>query len=174
VFNNKLLEEMINSPYKDRLPKMEQEILHLSMKRIPQRDIAGFFGISQGAISSRLSRSHARLLFMKNLDDLRKQTGVTDLDKTLGEKFSPFEVELLKTMLETASQSETAEVLNALFNLKDQKRMNQIKVRHRFWKYLNVMKKFDLPYYPLFELLSRNLYMLREIKLPHFYKGNKL
>jgi predicted transcriptional regulator len=169
------LESEIDNPDLQKLPHTEQEIFNLRIiRKKSQRDISKIFNMTQGAVSHRLSKIRARLSLMKEFEALKSQAGITDIEKSLSKNFNPFETELLKTMLETSCQSETAVILNSVFNLYGSKKMNQIKVRHCFLRCLNRMKKMESACYPIFELLSRNLYMFHEVKLPHFYRRPKI
>jgi hypothetical protein len=167
---HQLFEE--NPDFVNRLPRMEQELCNLYIvKSFDQKNIAQLYGITQGAVSSRLKRITERLQFMKQIS---LNFDITQFDQTLSPLFNPFEIELLRSMLETTCQSETARRLNVLFNLtkksnsKKYNSMNQVKVRYRFEKCLNELKKYHHPYYELFKMIKQNLYLLYEVKLPHF------
>jgi predicted transcriptional regulator len=166
-----LLMKEIDSPYLRRLSKIEQEIFSLRViRKKPQQEIARIFDMTQGAVSHRLSKIRARLSFMRELDAVQSQAGIRDIKESLSKEFNHFQTELLKTMLETSCQSDTAAILNSMFGLYGDKKMTQIKVRHGFLMCLNKMKKRGSPCYPIFELISKNLYMLHEVRLPQFHR----
>ena len=162
-------------PFLNKLPTREVDLLELYYcERKNQKDIAKIFGVTQGAISSRLARAQTRLVFLRNLPKISED----ELDGRLNKYFSRLELEIIKTMLKTTCQSKTAELINQRFGLKDEKnRMTQVKVRHRFEKCLLFLKKQkdkepDLSRYcHLLEYIKKNLYKLHEVKLPHFDRG---
>jgi hypothetical protein len=107
---------------------------------------------------------------------------VTDeeIDQALGNIFDPMEIEIIKCMKETTCQSRTAEIINERFQLTDEKhRMTQVKVRHRFEKCLVRLSTLQngcqeyARFYNLLVIIKGNLYMLHEVKLPHFDRGSK-
>ena len=139
-----------------------------------QKDIAKMFGVTQGAISSRISRAKKRLEFLRDLPKL----GDSELDDMLGSHFETIEIDIIKYMIMTTCQSKTAEIINEKFGLKDtKKRMTQVKVRHRFEKCLQILsdlrknKPEMAKYYNLLDFIKKNLYKLHEVKLPHFDRG---
>ena len=151
------------SSYVNRLPLTERQIYDYYVVRgMNQKEIAKILNMTQGGISSRVKRLLRRIDFLKRLEVY----DILSIDQDLSSLFNIFEIELLKGMLETTNQSETARRLNVLFNLQGNRAMNQIKVRYRFNKYLEKLK--DTKYYDLFMLIYNNLYMLHEVKLPHF------
>jgi predicted transcriptional regulator len=176
--NQVTLDQMIqeNPDFVKKLPKVEQELCELYFtKKMCQKEISYLWGITQGAISSRLSRVKKRLEFMKELSNF----DITNFDEMLSPFFDAFEIELLRTMMETTCQSETAHRLNNLFNLTEEpafysglnpkyNAMTQVKVRHRFEKCLMKLKFCKHPYHELFLKIKQNLYMFHEVKLPHF------
>jgi predicted transcriptional regulator len=156
-----------------KLPKMEQELCDFYLvKRFNQKEIASLLGITQGAISSRLTKIRKRLKFMKYLSSF----DISTLNQILSPLFSSFEIELMRGMLETTCQTETARRLNVLFNLTEKpimshqrhNSMNQVKVRHLFEKCLHKLSQHKHPYYDLFLAVKQNLYMLHAVKLPQF------
>lgn len=159
-------------PFLSKLPEREQDLIELYYRfRKNQKDIAKMFGVTQGAISSRLSRAMKRLEFIRDLPKI----AIEDIENTLGNYFEPVEIEIIKGMMETTCQSRTAIIINKKFNLdNDKSRMTQVKVRHRFEKCIMQLKdlmKFDSelkPYYDLLIFIKNNLYKLHEVKLPHF------
>jgi predicted transcriptional regulator len=165
-----------NPGFFERLPKAEQNLYELHIvKKFNQKEIASLLGVTQGAISSRLSKIVKRLEFMQKLSKF----DLSEFENKLRTLFDPFEIELLRGMLETTCQSETARRLNVLFNLmekcenvKNYNAMTQVKVRHRFEKCLLKMQKENHPYFDLFSFVKKNLYIMHEVKLSHFSRRN--
>lgn len=162
-------------PFLSRLPPREVDLIELYYcKGKNQKDIAKIFGVTQGAVSSRLARAKKRLRFLRNLPKISQD----EVDVCLSKYFERLEVEIIKSMIETTCQSRTAELINARFKLYDEKsRMTQVKVRHRFEKCLSFLKnaKEDEPdlerFWGLLDFIKRNLYKLHEVHLPHFDRG---
>jgi len=162
-------------PFISRLPAREMDLIELYYcKGKNQKDIAKIFGVTQGAISSRLARAKKRLQFLRNLPKIDK----FEMEEALKEFFEPIEVEVVMCMLETTCQSRTAEILNERLSLTDDKnRMTQVKVRHRFEKCLAAMKSHSSKrpelarYCHLMSFIKKNLYKLHEVSLPHFDRG---
>jgi transcriptional regulator with XRE-family HTH domain len=154
--------------YLNKIPRTEREIYDLFViQKMKQEDIARITGMTQGAVSIRLNKMYHRLLFLQEID---KYIPV-DYSK-LSPFFTEFEIKLLELMLTTTCQSETAERLNEIYGLKGlQRKMNQVKVRYRFRRYLTILKKNSSEYYPLFKLVEDNLYQLHEVRLPHFHRN---
>lgn len=167
-------EEM--EPLLDRLPPREKDLIYLYCHyKKNQKDIAKMFGVTQGAVSSRLARARRRLLFLRDIPKISSE----DIDKELTEYFDSIEVEIIKCMVITTCQSRTAFMVNKKFGFtEEKKRMTQVKVRHRFEKCIDqlenlINKRTDLKkYYNLLKLIRDNLYILHEVKLPHFDRGN--
>jgi predicted transcriptional regulator len=145
-------------------------------ERKNQKDIAKIFGVTQGAVSSRLARARKRLEFLR---DLPKITTM-DVDKALGIYFDRIELEVIKGMMETTCQSKTAEIINLKLGLKDGDAMTQVKVRHRFEKCHSFLesekkKKPELAKFSnLLAYIKKNLYKLHEVVLPHFDRGRSV
>lgn len=162
-------------PFLNRLPPREIDLIELYYnERKNQKDIAKIFGVTQGAVSSRLSRAKKRLKFLRDLPKITNK----EIDDCLGEFFEKLELEIIKYMMLTTCQSKTAQLINEKFNFVDRKRkMTQVKVRHRFEKCLLRLKdemkeQSDLKkFYKLLEFIKKNLYLLHEVKLPHFDRG---
>lgn len=162
-------------PFLFRLPEREIDLIELYYnERKNQKDIAKIFGVTQGAISSRLTRAKKRLRFLKDLPKITNK----EIDEELGVYFDRLELEIIKFMMLTTCQSKTAQLINKKFGLVDSKRkMTQVKVRHRFEKCLIRLKeeKKENPkmnrYYKLLGYIKKNLYKLHEVKLPHFDRG---
>ena len=157
----------------DKLPQREIDLIEMYYKkRKKQKEIADFFGLTQGAISHRLSRARKRLAFLR---DMPKLTGnIRDL---LKRDFETFDIDVIINMVETTCQSKTAEILNDMYKLKGRDKMTQVKVRHKFDRYIEKLKKLkknSAEYkncYNLLVYIKNNLYMLYEVILPHFDKG---
>ncbi len=162
-------------PFLYRLPPREIDLIELYYnERKNQKDIAKIFGVTQGAISSRLTRAKKRLRFLKDLPKISDE----EIDGCLCKYFDRLELEIIKFMMLTTCQSKTAQLINKKFNLVDaKKKMTQVKVRHRFEKCLcrlkEEMKKDPeiKKYHKLLEYIKKNLYKLHEVKLPHFDRG---
>jgi predicted transcriptional regulator len=163
-------------PFTDKLPQREQDLIDMYYKeRKKQKEIAEFFGVTQGAISHRLSRAKKRLNFLKEMPKLTE-----DIRTVLKDHFTSFEIDLLVFMIETTCQSRTAELLNKKYKFQGKSQMTQIKVRHKFDRYIDKIKKLKKidkglrDCYKLAKYIKENLYMLHEVVLPHFYKGYKV
>lgn len=162
-------------PFLSYLPPREADLLELYYKyRKNQKDIARLFGVTQGAVSSRITRAKKRLKYIVD----RPKIGDNELESSLNGLFSKLEIEIIKCMMQTTCQSKTAMIINDKFGLNDQNRMTQVKIRHRFEKCLITLKeaKSSKPeltkYWKLLEFIKSNLYMLHEVKLPHFDRGD--
>jgi DNA-directed RNA polymerase specialized sigma24 family protein len=162
-------------PFLHKLPAKEIDLLTLYLeKRKNQKDIARIFSVTQGAVSSRLKRSLARLAFIRDLPKITDE----DIELSLKSIFDPVEIEIIKLMKQTTCQSKTAMMVNERFSLVEEKRrMTQVKVRHRFEKCLMELEKRqkDVNYrrfYDLLVMIKKNLYMLHEVILPHFSRGS--
>lgn len=162
-------------PFLSRLPEREIDLIELYCKyRKNQKDIAKIFGVTQGAISSRLARARARLDFLKALPKISDE----EIDHALGGLFDSLELEIIKSMMKTTCQSKTAQLINQKFELiEEKKRMTQVKVRHRFEKCL-IRLEYEMKshsefkrYYNLLVFIKKNLYKLHEVVLPHFDRG---
>ena len=167
-------EEM--KPFLSRLPPREVDLIELYYcEGKNQKDIAKIFGVTQGAVSSRLARAKKRLTFLRNLPKVSD----VELDVALGAHFESLEIEIIKLMIQTTCQSETAKILNERHQLTDIKtRMTQVKVRHRFEKCRMFLEKAKeaqpelAKFHRLLDYVSDNLYKLHEVKLPHFDRGH--
>lgn len=162
-------------PFLDKLPPREIDLIELYYNEGKnQKDIAKIFGVTQGAISSRLSRAKERLRFLRELPKISEE----DVIKTLSHYFDSLNIEIIIYMMRTTCQSKTAQIINEKYNLKDKKKMTQVKIRHRFEKCLTLLefmkeKNKNLEnYYKLLNCIKNNLYLLHEVKLPHFDRGN--
>lgn len=162
-------------PFLFRLPTREIDLIELYYNEHKnQKDIAKIFGVTQGAVSSRLSRAKKRLKFLKDLPKITDE----EIDMHLNNYFDKIELEIIKFMKRTTCQSRTAQLINEKYELTDEKRrMTQVKVRHRFEKCIIKLKyemKKDpslIKYHQLLEYIKKNLYKLHEVRLPHFDRG---
>ena len=163
-------------PFLDRLPSLEVDLLELYYHhRKNQKDIAKMFGITQGAVSSRLARARERLKFLRDIPKMTER----ELEIALSPYFEPIEVAIVKCMARTTCQSRTAQLINVAFDLNDERvRMTQVKIRHRFEKCVDQIGRMVDIHPELKECLDLvrkikdNLYMLHEVRLPHFYRGD--
>lgn len=164
-WNHYLLNEFVleNPEYLNRIPQKEQDIYELHFLRgLNQKEIAQCLGITQGAISSRLKKAHKRLIFLKELE----KYDVKDIENNLKKYFNVFEITLLKTLMETTCQTDTANLLNELF----EGNLTQVKVRHHFHKCLNILRTKSPKYYKLFSYIKKNISILHEVRLPQHQK----
>ena len=159
----------VYSQYVDKLPETDREFYYYAVrKRFKQKAIAKIMGVTQGAVSSRLSKIMKRVKFLEVMSsfDLEK------IDEDLGDILDPFEREILKQLAETTCQEDTARRVNVMFNTSGKKVMNQVKIRHRFqkaWAKLVEAKNENIKkYVTLFGFIQENLYMMHEVKLPQF------
>jgi len=163
-------------PFLYRLPPREIDLIELYYnERKNQKDIAKIFGVTQGAISSRLTRAKKRLRFLRDLPKITDD----EIDEQLGVLFEPLELEIIKSMMKTTCQSKTAQLINEKFSFTDgKKKMTQVKVRHRFEKCLikiGVEMKIRIElkkFHALLSIIKNNLYLLHEVRLPHFDRGS--
>ena len=161
------------SPFIQKLPQREIDLIEMYYREEKkQKEIAAFFGVTQGAISHRLSRAIKRLNFLKKMPKLGGE-----IRTFLKDHFTPFEIDLLVFMIETTCQSKTAELLNKRYKLQDKNVMTQIKVRHKFDRYIERMDKLKKVHKELKDCcrlakyIKKHLYMLHEVVLPHFNRG---
>lgn len=160
-------------PFLDKLPSKERDLIRLYYYMDKkQKEIAEIFSVTQGAISHRLSRASKRLRFLRDMPKLND-----NLDVILKPYFTEFEIDLIHIMIETTCQSRTAEILNEKYNLVGDDKMTQVKIRHKFERFIERLKKNkrknnDLAVcYKLLKYIQKNLYMMHEVVLPHFDKG---
>jgi predicted DNA-binding protein YlxM (UPF0122 family) len=163
-------------PYLERLPPKEYDLIELYFKRGKrQKDIAVLFGVSQGAISHRIARAKERLQFLKDLPKVSDHM----LKAKLRESFEPMDVDIVFWMTQTTCQSKVAKMINEKYHLKEKQAMTQVKVRHKFYKaieLLALMASKDSLVAKIHDLTLRiqaNPYMLHEVILPHFDKGKR-
>ena len=182
-----------NYDFVQKLPEREIFLIDCFLKFMGQRETAKIIGLTQGAISSRLNRAQTRLEYMKELNQFdfsemeQKLLSFFESDSKLekGWKTTPeerkFNIELIKGMWETTSQTETAKRLNSIYacttsssryGQNHQTCMNQVKVRYRYEKILERLRKSQDSQYRMcldfLTLIKRNQYKLVEIRLPHF------
>ncbi len=165
-------------PFLYRLPPREIDLIELYYnERKNQKDIAKIFGVTQGAISSRLTRAKKRLRFLRNLPKITEE----EIDDQLSPLFESLELEIIKFMMKTTCQSKTAQLINEKFSITDgKKKMTQVKVRHRFEKCLikiesEMKERKDLKkFHTLLTIIKNNLYLLHEVRLPHFDRGDRV
>jgi len=163
-------------PFISKLPQREIDLIEMYYKKNKkQKEIANFFGVTQGAISHRLSRARKRLAFLRDMPKLTQ-----DIREVLEKHFNEFEIDVIIYMIETTCQSRTAGILNEQYGLKDKDQMTQVKVRHKFDRAivkLKRLKKTEVELKDVYELVNyikKNLYMLHEVILPHFKKKFKV
>ena len=103
-----------------------------------------------------------------------------DIDLVLKPYFEPFEIDLINTMISTTCQSKTAEILNEKYNLIGDEKMTQVKIRHKFERFIERLKKNKRKdenlaiCFKLLKYIQKNLYMMHEVVLPHFDKGSRV
>ena len=151
----------------DQLPKLEQQIIDLYLKRkFNQTEVARILHITQGAVSSRLGRIRARLIFLGLLKGIDFNILFDDLKLVI----KPLELEIAQNLTMTTCQSETASNLNHKYSLKGNDKLTQVKVRHRFKKVLKQLKNSTKyrRHYDALQLIDKNLYLRHEVKLPHY------
>jgi len=159
-----------------RLPQREQDLIEMYCRaRKKQKEIAAFFGVTQGAVSHRLTRAIQRLKYLRDMPKLTQ-----DLRELLKDHFSSFDIDVVETMIETTCQSKTAALLNRRHRLRGDKQMTQVKVRHRFERAVMKLETLlgDHPeldiVHKLTTYVKKNLYMMHEVILPHFNRGKRV
>lgn len=163
-------------PFLDRLPDKERDLIRLYYYMDKkQKEIAEIFSVTQGAISHRLSRAGKRLRFLRDMPKLSE-----NLEDVLKPYFDEFEIDLIHIMIETTCQSRTAQILNEKYNLTGDDKMTQVKIRHKFERFIERIKKHkrnnsDLVVcLKLLQYIQDNLYMMHEVVLPHFDRGYRV
>lgn len=163
-------------PFLDKLPSKERDLIRLYYYMDKkQKEIAEIFSVTQGAISHRLSRAGKRLRFLRDMPKLEH-----DINAVLKPYFEPFEIDLINTMINTTCQSRTAEILNEKYNLTGDEKMTQVKIRHKFERFIERLKKNKRKdeniaiCFKLLKYIQKNLYMMHEVVLPHFDKGSRV
>lgn len=160
-------------PFLQRLPKREVELIEMYVKeKKKQKEIAAFYNVTQGAISHRLSRAHKRLEFLRDMPKVSGNLGIM-----LKPYFDPFEIDVIVVMVDTTCQSKTADMLNLKYNLTGKDKMTQVKIRHKFDRYIDRVNRLKRSHdeliivYKLLTYIKKNLYMMHEVILPHFDRG---
>jgi predicted DNA-binding protein YlxM (UPF0122 family) len=163
-------------PFLDRLPSKERDLIKLYYYQDKkQKEIAEIFSVTQGAISHRLSRAGKRLRFLRDMPKLNE-----DISLVLKPFFEEFEIELINTMIDTTCQSKTAELLNDKYHFEGDSKMTQVKIRHKFERFIERLRKHrksssDLAIcLKLLIYIRDNLYMMHEVVLPHFDRGYRV
>ena len=163
-------------PFLDKLPSKERDLIKLYYYMDKkQKEIAEIFAVTQGAISHRLSRAGKRLRFLRDMPKLNDA-----LEVVLKPYFTEFEIHLIETMIETTCQSKTAELLNEKYKFSGDDKMTQVKIRHKFERFIERIKKHkkvstDLSVcLKLLLYIQDNLYMMHEVVLPHFDRGYRV
>jgi DNA-directed RNA polymerase specialized sigma24 family protein len=142
----------------DKLPAREADFIEMYyFRNIKQTDIAAIFGVSQPTVCYRLQRAAARIHFLLSMptidpDEMRKSAESLLPDE--------IDVQILLLMYETTCQSEVAKRLG----------VSQGFVRHRFIRSLEKMRQHEdmRVYVELFDLISSNLNILREVQRPNW------
>jgi predicted DNA-binding protein YlxM (UPF0122 family) len=154
------------------LPSREQTILDLYYnKKMDQEELAKIFGITQGAISHKIARIKERLVYLSELKKIDFKKIFKDIKGFYNEIIAdPFDILVLQSLVKTSCQSETAWQLNNKYGLK----LNQIKVKHIIERLANKLKRKRKykEHYKAIKKVMNNLYILHEIKLPHFDRSN--
>jgi hypothetical protein len=102
------------------------------------------------------------------------------LEDVLKPYFDEFEIDLIHIMIETTCQSRTAQILNNKYDLTGDNKMTQVKIRHKFERFIERIKKHkrnnsDLAVcLKLLQYIQDNLYMMHEVVLPHFDRGYRV
>ena len=153
-----------------KLPKIEQTLFFLYfIRKVGQLELSKITGVSQGAISHRIRRIKNRLVYLKELEQIDFDKFYEDILEIADDYI---DIEVLQGMVKTSCQSETAWRINSKYGLRGKKKFNQIKVRHRFEKLVEKLKKIKKYryHYRTIRKIKDNLYILHEVKLPHFDK----
>jgi predicted XRE-type DNA-binding protein len=152
-------------PFLDLLPKKEYDLIFMYyILKKEQKEIAKILRLTQGGVSHRISRAKARLKFLVKVPKFTKE----ELFEDLIDLFEELDLKILWGLYETTCQSEVAKTVG----------MTQSRIRHRFMKNLEVLKKVNhvdtyARYYDAFYLISDNNFnILREIKLPKWKSKN--
>jgi predicted XRE-type DNA-binding protein len=154
-------------PALDLIPEREADLIYMYfVLKKKQADIASIFGVTQAAVSYRLSRGIERIKFVISMPKITQD----DLERDLPKIFQKVDVDILIGMWLTTCQSEVASKL----------KLTQGRVRHRFLKavkklseHMEVEKQFE-NYHRFFAMIVGKKYnILREVKLPQWSnRGN--
>jgi DNA-directed RNA polymerase specialized sigma24 family protein len=148
--------------YMEFLPALEADFVDLYFfKKLKQTEIAGLFSVSQPTVHYRLQRATARIQFLLQLPQVEGDSLLTDLTEFLPD---PLDVKIMIGMWKSTCQSEVAKGLG----------VSQGLVRHRFLRTIKKLREavelggpqvepYGL-YIRLFEFISSNLNILREVK----------
>jgi len=142
----------------ESLPPREADFVELYyFMKLKQTDIATIFGVSQPTVCYRLARAADRIRFLLNIPQVDPQQMEEDLTRYFSD---PMDVQIMLLMWTTTCQSEVAKILGVTQGL----------VRHRFMRSLNRMRgnAFFLRYVALFDYVSANLNILREVQRPNW------
>lgn len=142
----------------DQLPPREADFIDLYyFKRVKQTDIATIFNVSQPTVCYRLQRAAARIQYILMLPDVDPDELEADIAAVISDSV---DVKIMRLMHETTCQSEVAKQLG----------VSQGFVRHRFMRSIaKLRKEADLSVYVrLFEMISSNLNILREVQRPNW------
>lgn len=166
-------------PYLKSLPIREQKILVLYyQEKKNQPEIASLMGLTQGAVSSRISRSRERIQFLKKIPVLTK----SDLD--LFQSYFPEEIQqdIFRTFSQTTCQTKTAEILSQKWG----KDYTQVKIRHRWKQIIQKIKAIKelkslssnkreqlTKLHDFMVLIDSSLYILHYMKQPQFERKEK-
>jgi predicted DNA-binding protein YlxM (UPF0122 family) len=166
-------------PYLDKLPHREVDLIDMYYRlNKKQKEIAAFFSVSQGAISHRLTRAKKRLMFLRDMPKIDDEL----LKTSLREVFDIVDADVMFYMIRTTCQSVAANIANDRHKLQGKGKLTQVKVRHKFFKGVETLKKeaiLNRDKYGLTSMLAtyikeKGAYMLHEVKLPHFDRGRKV
>lgn len=158
--------------FKELLPETEREICQLFfIEGVTQIDIAKKYAMTQGAVSSRIKRMKKRIRYIKKTANIEMDIGY------LNSFFNAFSIDLINTLIKTTCQSLTGSILNKKYKLVGGAVMSQGKVRTRWNLYKNkISKAMVLPghgqlrkIYDRMVMTEQNLYILHDLKLPHFH-----
>lgn len=157
----------------ERLPAREKDMLmmrYLEGKTQPQ--IAEFFEITQAAVHYRLQRALDRIKIYNRMIDIDED----EMKKDLSLLFDDLTVDIMMTIFETSTQSETARILGK----------SQFCIRSRFYDALKILsegvtqtrwkedfKKRVSSYVEIFQLIRQNWHILKE-KLHKWKKADKI
>jgi predicted DNA-binding protein (UPF0251 family) len=137
-----------------KLPPREADFVELYFFRhMKQTDIAQIFKVSQPTVCYRLQRATARIRFLLEMPEVETDTLRKDLAGFLAD---PVDVDVMCLMYETTCQSSVAKRLG----------VSQGFVRHRFIRTIDRLAAVPtmVPYAELFQTISENLSILREIR----------
>jgi predicted DNA-binding protein (UPF0251 family) len=137
-----------------KLPPREADFVELYFFRhMKQTDIAQIFKVSQPTVCYRLQRATARIRFLLEMPEVDADKLRKDLAGFLAD---PVDVDVMCLMYETTCQSSVAKRLG----------VSQGFVRHRFIRTIDRLAAVPtmVPYADLFQTISENLSILREIR----------